>query len=114
MFFPYRLPSSSRITFLSVSTSMNDDKIGQDRGLFLTRLPPLPRSQETRRRGDLKVRDSVEVEEVNTYTPEGIERGMANGVMSVPTVFVEGEKKFVGFPFKEEDLVASIDTALGR
>ncbi len=58
--------------------------------------------------------DSVEVEEVNTYTPDGIERGMANGVTSVPTVFVEGGKKFVGFPFKEEDLVASIDEALGR
>lgn len=58
--------------------------------------------------------NSVEVEEVNTYTPEGIKRGMANEVMSVPTVFVEGGKKFVGFPFKEEDLVASIDEALGR
>jgi len=58
--------------------------------------------------------DSVEVEEVNTYTPEGIKRGMANQVMSVPAVFVEGEQKFVGFPFKEEDLVASIDEALGR
>jgi len=61
-----------------------------------------------------RYRDSVEVEEVNTYTPEGIKRGMANGVMSVPTVFVEGEKKFVGFPFKEKDLVASIDEALSR
>ena len=39
---------------------------------------------------------------------------MANEVMSVPTVFVDGEKKFIGFPFKEEDLVASIDEALGR
>ena len=58
--------------------------------------------------------DSVEVEEVNTYTPEGIKRGMANEVMSVPAVFVEGEQMFVGFPFREEDLVASIDEALGR
>jgi len=58
--------------------------------------------------------DIVEVEEVNTYTPEGIKRGMANRVMSVPAVFVEGEQKFVGFPFKEEDLVASIDEALNR
>ena len=58
--------------------------------------------------------DSVEVEEVNTYTPEGIKRGMANEVMSVPAVFVKGEQKFVGFPFKEEDLVASIDEALSR
>jgi thioredoxin 1 len=58
--------------------------------------------------------DMVEVEEVNTYTPEGIKRGMANGVMSVPAVFVEGEQRFVGFPFREEDLVASIDEALSR
>ena len=58
--------------------------------------------------------DNVEVEEINTYTPEGIKRGMANGVMSIPTVFVEGKKKFVGFPFKEEDIVASIDEVLGR
>ena len=58
--------------------------------------------------------DIVEVEEVNTYTPEGIKRGMANRVMSVPAVFVEGEQKFVGFPFKEEALVASIDEALNR
>jgi thioredoxin 1 len=58
--------------------------------------------------------DRVEVEEVNTYTPEGIKRGMANGVMSVPAVFVEGEQRFVGFPFREEDLVASIDEALSR
>jgi len=58
--------------------------------------------------------DSVEVEEVDTYTPDGIKRGMANGVMAVPTVFVDGERKFVGFPFKEEDLVASIEQALGK
>jgi len=58
--------------------------------------------------------DSVEVEEVNTYTPEGIKRGMANEVMAVPAVFVEGEQKFVGFPFREEDLVASIDETLSR
>jgi small redox-active disulfide protein 1 len=54
----------------------------------------------------------VEVEEVNTFTPEGIKRGMANDVMVVPTVFIYGEKKFVGFPFAEEDLVASIEEAI--
>ena len=56
----------------------------------------------------------VEVEEVNTYTAEGIKRGMANEVMSVPTVFIDGERSFVGFPFTEEDLVASIEAALAR
>ena len=56
----------------------------------------------------------VEVEEVDTYTAEGIKRGMANEVMSVPTVFIDGERSFVGFPFPEEDLVASIEAALAR
>ncbi len=54
----------------------------------------------------------VEVEEVNTFTPEGIKWGMANDVMAVPMVFIDGEKKFVGFPFSEEDLVASIEEAI--
>lgn len=56
----------------------------------------------------------VEVEEIDTYTEEGIQRGMANGVMAVPTVFIDGERKFVGFPFLKEDLVASIKAALRR
>ena len=56
----------------------------------------------------------VEVEEVNTFTAEGIKRGMANEVMSVPTVIIEGEKRFVGFPFPEEDLVASVEAAIAR
>lgn len=56
----------------------------------------------------------VEVEEINTYTREGIERGMANGVMAVPTVFVDAVKKFVGFPFSREALAAAVDDALAR
>ncbi|HUS78379.1 MAG TPA: thioredoxin family protein [Patescibacteria group bacterium] len=56
---------------------------------------------------------SVEVEEVNTYTKEGMERGMANQVMAVPTVFVDGERKFVGFPFSRQDLEDSIRQAQG-
>lgn len=56
----------------------------------------------------------VEVEEIDTYTEEGIQRGMVNGVMGVPTVFIDGEMKFVGFPFLEEDLAASIEAALRR
>jgi len=58
--------------------------------------------------------ENVEVEEVNTFTAEGIKRGMANEVMSVPTVFIDGEKRFVGFPFPEEDLVASIEAAIAQ
>ena len=56
----------------------------------------------------------VEVEELNTYTAEGIKRGMANEVMSVPTVIIDGEKRFVGFPFPEQELVASIEAAIAR
>ena len=56
--------------------------------------------------------DEVEVEEIDTFTPEGIKRGMANDVMAVPTVFIDGEQKFVGFPFSEEALAASIEEAL--
>jgi small redox-active disulfide protein 1 len=56
----------------------------------------------------------VVVEEVNTYTAEGIKRGMANEVMSVPTVIIDGEKRIVGFPFPEQDLVSSIEGALAR
>jgi thioredoxin 1 len=55
----------------------------------------------------------VEVEEVNTYTKEGMERGMANQVMAVPTVFVDGERKFVGFPFSRQALEGTIRQALG-
>jgi thioredoxin 1 len=58
--------------------------------------------------------DLVEVEEIDTYTAEGIERGMAKGVMAVPTVFIDGEKKFVGFSFAAEALAASIEEALRR
>lgn len=56
----------------------------------------------------------VEVEEINTFTKEGMKRGMANKIMAVPTVFIDGERKFVGFPFKEEDLLASLEKALSR
>lgn len=56
----------------------------------------------------------VEVEEINTFTEEGMKRGMANKVMAVPTVFIDGEQKFVGYPFSEEDLEASIRTAISR
>ena len=56
--------------------------------------------------------DEVEVEEIDTFTPEGIKRGMANDVMAVPTVFIDGKQKFVGFPFGEEALAASIEEAI--
>jgi small redox-active disulfide protein 1 len=58
--------------------------------------------------------EKVVVEEVNTYTAEGIKKGMANEVMSVPTVIIDGGKRIVGFPFQEQDLVSSIEEAISR
>ncbi len=53
----------------------------------------------------------IEFVEVNTYTEEGIERGMSMGVMAVPTVAVDDEIKIVGWPFDEKDLVRLIKTS---
>jgi protein-disulfide isomerase len=77
-------------------------------------VPPLPRGEEAGGRVSSEYGGRVEVEEINTYTREGIERGMASGVMAVPTVFVDGVKKFVGFPFSREALAAAVDDALAR
>ena len=41
---------------------------------------------------------------------EMIER--SGGRRTVPQVFIDGEQKFVGFPFGEEALAASIEEAL--
>jgi small redox-active disulfide protein 1 len=54
----------------------------------------------------------VEFIEVNTYTEEGIERGMSMGVMAVPTVALDDEIKLVGWPFDETDLVSLIESGL--
>ena len=49
-----------------------------------------------------------EYEEVNTYTPEGVDRGMSLNVMSVPSVVVGDEIKLVGWPFSVEDISKAI------
>ena len=54
----------------------------------------------------------LEFVEVNTYTEEGIERGMSMGVMAVPTVALDGVIKLVGWPFEEKDLVSLIESSL--
>lgn len=54
----------------------------------------------------------VEFVEVNTYTEEGIERGMSMRVLAVPTVAVDDEIKLVGWPFEEKDLVSLIESGL--
>jgi small redox-active disulfide protein 1 len=57
--------------------------------------------------------EEVEYIEVNTYTEEGIKRGMSMEVMAVPTVAVNDEIKLVGWPFEEGDLVEAIEEARG-
>jgi len=45
-----------------------------------------------------------EYEEVNTYTEEGIKRGMSLNVMAVPCLVVDDEIKLSGWPFTSEDI----------
>ncbi|MCW4050172.1 MAG: thioredoxin family protein [Candidatus Bathyarchaeota archaeon] len=54
----------------------------------------------------------VEVVDVDTYTDEGIERGMSMMVRAVPTIAIDDEIKLVGWPFTEGDLVEHIEAAL--
>lgn len=42
--------------------------------------------------------------EVNTYTEEGIERGMSLQVMAVPCLVVDDKIEFSGWPFTAEDI----------
>jgi glutaredoxin len=48
---------------------------------------------------------SFEYEEVNTFTEEGIDRGMSLKVMAVPSVVVDDKIELVGWPFSAEDIV---------
>lgn len=42
--------------------------------------------------------------EVNTYTEEGIERGMSLQVMAVPCIVVDDKIEISGWPFTSEDI----------
>ncbi|MFW6109170.1 MAG: thioredoxin family protein [archaeon] len=50
-----------------------------------------------------------EYEEVNTYTEEGIKRGMSLQVMSVPCLVVDDEIKISGWPFTNEDVDKTLE-----
>ena len=56
-------------------------------------------------------RSDVEYVEVNTYTEEGIERGMSLNLMAVPAVAVDGILKLIGWPFDEKALNNCINEA---
>jgi len=55
-----------------------------------------------------KTHTGYEVVEVNTFTDEGIERGMSLQVMAVPCIAVDGVIKLSGWPFTEADLDKAI------
>ena len=46
--------------------------------------------------------------EVDTYTEEGIERGMSLQVMAVPCLVVDDVIKLSGWPFSAEDISEAI------
>ncbi len=50
-----------------------------------------------------------EYEEVNTYTEEGIKRGMSLQVMAVPCLVVDDEIKISGWPFTNEDVDKALE-----
>jgi glutaredoxin len=46
--------------------------------------------------------------EIDTYTEEGIERGMSLQVMAVPCLVVNNEIKLSGWPFTVDDITKAI------
>jgi len=53
----------------------------------------------------------VEYVEVDTFTEEGIKRGMSLNLMAVPAVAVDGVIKLTGWPFEAGDIEAVISEA---
>ena len=53
----------------------------------------------------------VELIYVDTYTEEGIKRGMHLSLMAVPAVAINGVIKLTGWPFEAGDLIAYINEA---
>ncbi len=53
----------------------------------------------------------IELVDVDTFTDEGIARGMSLNLMAVPAIAVNGIVKITGWPFEERDLLAYIEEA---
>jgi small redox-active disulfide protein 1 len=53
-------------------------------------------------------KDSVKVEEVDTWTPEGIHKAMKYGIQAVPTIVINGKIRFLGVPKSREALAQAI------
>ena len=59
----------------------------------------------------LKGFKDVELVEVDTFTDEGITRGMSLNLRAVPAIAINGVVKITGWPFEEWDLLACIKEA---
>ena len=55
--------------------------------------------------------NDIKLIDVNTYTEEGIHRGMSLNLMAVPAIVINGVVKLTGWPFEVEDLLACINEA---
>ncbi len=53
----------------------------------------------------------IELVYVDTWTDEGIKRGMSLNLMAVPAVAINGVVKLMGWPFEAEDLQTYIAEA---
>jgi len=53
----------------------------------------------------------IELVDVDTFTDEGIARGMSLNLMAVPAIAINGIVKITGWPFEERDLLACIEEA---
>jgi glutaredoxin len=53
----------------------------------------------------------IQLVEVDTFTDEGIARGMSLNLMAVPAIAINGIVKITGWPFEERDLLACIEEA---
>jgi len=53
----------------------------------------------------------IELVEVDTFTDEGITRGMSLNLMAVPAIAINGIVKITGWPFEERDLLTCIEEA---
>ena len=53
----------------------------------------------------------IELVDVDTFTDEGIARGMSLNLMAVPAIAINGIVKITGWPFEERDLLAWIEEA---
>ena len=51
----------------------------------------------------------IELVDVDTFTDEGIARGMSLNLMAVPAIAINGIVKITGWPFEERDLLACIE-----